>query len=225
MELDEMKLAWQVLDRRLAEQKALSLRILRDRGKDQLRRGLRPLVWGQSVQLAFGLAFLLLGVDFWVTHTGHLQTVVWGASVQLFGVLMVLSSARVLHLIQQVDYGQPVVEIQRRLARLRWWRVRVEAPVFSVLGAVIWIPLVLILIQRDWDRLGPSAGYPFERPEFAGLLSHLMLGGLVSLLLVALVYVLLRAFGRLRWLHDNFAGSAVRKAEAALGEITRFEQE
>ncbi|OZB60421.1 MAG: hypothetical protein B7X39_07245 [Lysobacterales bacterium 14-68-21] len=225
MELDEMKLAWQALDQRLAKQQALNLRLLRDQGMDRLRRGLRPLVWGQSVQLAFGVAFMLFGIDFWATHPERLHTVAWGVSVQLFGMLMVLSSGRVLHLVQQVDYGLPVLDIQQRLARLRAWRVRVEAPVFSVVGAVVWIPLVLILIQRGWDEMQGRPAYFLDRPEFAGVLPHLFLGALASLLLVGLAYVLLRRFGRLRWLHDQFAGSAVRRAESELEAIARFERE
>jgi hypothetical protein len=48
---------------------------------------------------------------------------------------------------------------------------------------------------------------------------------LVSLVLVFGVHFLLLCFGRSRWLQDNFAGSAVRKAEAALAEVASFEKE
>lgn len=223
MELDEMKLAWALLDRRVARQSALQATAYRESRLDRLRHGLRPLLWGQSVQIAFGIFFLLFGTDFWATHMDTWHTVVWGASVQLFGILMIASAGQVLHLVQKIDYALPVVEIQRRLAQLRRWRVKVEAPVFSVAGAVIWIPLMLILIQRDWDHLGARG--PDFWARFPYLLPHFLLSAVVSLALVFATYWILRRCGRLPWLHDNFVGSAVRKAEAALDELARFENE
>ena len=223
MELDDMKQAWQQLDQRLADQQAVQSALYRESKLDRLHHGLRPLVWGQSVQIACGIFFLLFGIDFWVTHADRLHTLVWGVSVQLFGMLMIAFAGRVLHLVQRIDYGLPVVEIQRRLAQLRAWRVRVEAPVFSVVGAVIWIPLVLILMQREWDRHGMRGADVWER--FPQLFAHFVLSAAVSLALVVGAYVLLRRFGRLRWLEDNFAGSAVRKAEAVADELARFERE
>ncbi len=60
MELDEMKQAWQALDHRLEQQHALSLQLFRDGRLDTLRRGLRPLVWGQAmpfIEAAFSIAY------------------------------------------------------------------------------------------------------------------------------------------------------------------------
>jgi hypothetical protein len=54
---------------------------------------------------------------------------------------------------------------------------------------------------------------------------HLVFSGIVSLALIVLAYWLIRRAGHRRWLENNFAGSAVRKAETMLDEIARFEQE
>jgi hypothetical protein len=220
MELDEVRQAWQALDRRLEQQQALSWRIWRDGRAERLRRGLRPLVWGQSIQIAFGIATALWGVGFWSTHRGIWQAMACGIAMQVFGTLMVIFAGRVLSQVKAIDYAAPVLEIQRRLARLRAWRVRVEGPVFAVLGSVIWIPALLMLIQYDMDRAGV---------DLWGAVSHvvpwLAASGAVSLAVVALAYALLRGLGRLGWLEDNFAGGAVKKAEAMLEEIARFEHE
>lgn len=220
MELDEMKQAWQALDRRLEQQQALNFRIWRDGQADRLRRGLRPLVWGQSVQIALGIAIALWGVGFWSTHRGIWQAMACGIAMQAFGTLAIIFPARVLSLVQAIDYAAPVIEIQRRLARLRAWRVRVEAPVFAVLGSIIWIPALLMLIQYDMDRVGVDLWR-----TVSGLVPWLAASGAVSLAVVALAYALVRWLGRRRWLEDNFAGSALRKAEAMLEEIARFEHE
>ncbi|MFC4528351.1 hypothetical protein ISN76_15095 [Dyella halodurans] len=51
------------------------------------------------------------------------------------------------------------------------------------------------------------------------------MSGIVSLVLVGLVYALLRRAGRLPRLENHFAGRSVQKAEAALEEIARFERD
>lgn len=223
MELDEMKLAWQQVERRLDRQQALHDQLYRERRLDRLHHGLRPLVWGQSVQIAFGIFFMLLGIDFWASHAPSLHILTWGISVQAFGTLMILSAARNLHLVKQIDYALPVLEIQRRLATLRAWRVRVEAPVFSVIGCFIWIPLMLIWIQWDWDAMGSSG--PDFWARFPEIGAHFLFSGAMSLLLVFATYWVLRRFGRRRWMEDNFAGSSVRKAEALLAEIDQFQND
>lgn len=220
MELDEMKLAWQQLDRRLAEQASLQRLIHRGQGMDRLRRSLRPLVWGQSMQIVFGIAAMLWGISFWTTHQGVVHQMACGIVMQMFGIVMVGFAGRLLFQLQAIDYAAPVLDIQRRLARLRTWRVRVEAPVFSVLGSVIWVPAMLMLIQYDFDQWGDD--YWSHAPGLAG---HLVFSGIVSLALVVLVYWLIRRVGHRLWLENNFAGSAVRKAESMLQEIARFEQE
>lgn len=216
MELDEMKQAWQQLNQRLDQQQALNLQLYREGRLDKLRHGLRPLVWGQSIQLAFGVLFMLLGTAYWTSHLGVLHQVVLGAMVQVFGIVMVAFAGRILYLVLELDYTAPVLDIQRRLAQLRAWRVRVEAPVFAVIGSFVWIPLFLMEIH--WE-LGADIW-----ARWPGLVGWLVICGWVSLVLVLVVVLLAYWTGRMRWITDNAAGNAVRRAEAALDEIARFER-
>ena len=217
MELDEMKQAWQMLDRRLARQQELSARLYREGRLDKLRHGLRPLVWGQAIQIAFGVLFMLLGTAYCTGHREVTHQVVVGAMVQVLGVLMAGFAARILQLVLELDYGLPVLQIQQRLATLRAWRVRIEAPVFAVVGSFVWIPLLLMEVHSEigvdlWAR-------------WPGFVNWLIVCGWVSIALILLVVLLAWHFGRLRWIADNAAGTAVRKAEAVLEEIDRFEHE
>lgn len=220
MELDELRQVWQSLDRRLADQQALQWQIYRDQRMDRLRHGLRPLCWWQSVQLVLGIVLLLWGVVFWRSHLYTPLALASGIALQVFGTLVVIFTARLLALLQRIDYAAPVLEIQRRLAELRRWRVRVEAPVFAILGSVIWIPVMLMLIQYGFDRDGHD--YWDHAP---GLLPWLLICGGVSLLVVGVAYVLLRCLGRRRWLENQFAGRSVVRAEGMLEDIGRFEHE
>jgi hypothetical protein len=220
MELDEMKLAWQALDHRLARQEALNWQIFRDRQSDKLRRGLRPLVWGQSAQIVLGFVLALWGISFWLAHRDIWQAMACGIAMQAFGTLAIIFPARVLSLVQGIDYAAPVVEIQRRIARLRAWRVKVEAPVFAVLGSVIWIPAMLMLIQYEMDRARVNLW-----SHMSGSLLWLLPCAAVSLGLVGLVYAVVRRLGHRRWLEDNFAGSVVKRTETMLEEVARFARE
>lgn len=220
MELDDMKLAWQAVEQRLDTQMAFSQRLWREHRLDKLRHGLRPLRWGQAAQIVFGFFMMLWGASFWATHL-HVMHAFWcGVVVQAFGMAMIVLAIRLLLLAQAIDFAAPVLDIQRRLASMRVWRVKVEAPLMVLMGSFIWIPIILMLIQRDWDRLG----YDYW-DRLPGLVPWLALNGLVALVLVLLVYWLMKKAGRARWLENNFAGSAIRRAQAELDEIIRFERE
>lgn len=220
MELDEMKSLWRELDARVAGTQAMALQLVRAAHADKLRRSLRSLRWGQSLQVAFGVAAMLWGIGFWTTHIGDWRAVACGVVMQVFGILMVAFAGRLLYSLKAIDYAAPVVEIQRRLAVLRAWRLRVETPVFVLLGAFIWIPAVLMLMLDDTARVGVDMWHVAP-----GLPVWLALNGLFALVLAVLAFWLLRRFGHARWLQDNFAGSAIRRAERVLDEIAHFERE
>ena len=222
MELDEMKLAWQAMGQQLERQNALQLELLRQGRADRLHRHLRPLAWGQSLLIVLGVAIMLWGISFWSTHLGIWQAVACGAFMQLFGTLAFAFPIRLLVMQQGIDYTAPVLDIQRRLARMRVWRVKVEAPVFAVLGGVVWIPALLMLAQYEGDRVGLNLWQQGWRP---GLMAWLLLSVAVSVGLVFLIRFVLRRLGHGRWLENGMAGNAIVRAEAALEEMARFERD
>ncbi|HEY0199312.1 MAG TPA: hypothetical protein VGC19_12355 [Rhodanobacter sp.] len=217
MELDEMKFAWQALDRRLEQQHALNLQLFRDGRLDKLQRGLRPLVWGQAIQMAIGLVFAVWGGSFWMDHRQVIHLLVCGLLVHVCGLLFIIFAARNLYLIQRIDYAAPVLEIQRRLADLCAWRARVEAPANAVVACFIWIPVLwMSLVEHGFDL------WAYDRD---GFLLWSLSSSLVGLAMVVLAVWLVRRLGFGRVLVDSAVGRSVRKAEAALDEIARFEQD
>ncbi|GAB3784053.1 hypothetical protein [Dyella agri] len=221
MELDEMKLAWQALGQQLERQNALGLELLRQGRASRLRGHLRPLVWGLSLQVALGIAIMLWGISFWSTHTAIWQAMACGIAMQAFGTLAFIFPIRLLAMQQGIDYAAPVVEIQRRLAQMRAWRVKVEAPVFALLGSVIWIPALLMWGQYEGDRFGLDLWQHMQ----PGVMVWLLLSVGVSVGVVFLARFVVRRLGHGRWLENSLAGGSIVKAEAALAEIARFERE
>lgn len=219
MELDEMKSAWLALDRRLERQEALNLNAFRDNRLDRLRATLRPLLIGQVIQIIAGVLLALLFAPFWVEHLDTPHLLLTGLALHAYALMFIVFAARDLYMIQRVDYSAPVLEIQRRLAELRAWRVRV-APVFGAVGCLIWVPFLLWLFEVAFDvdvyALHPEVVYVFIA---AGL-------GFLGVMLLAMRWM--RNPRRARFtqiLEDSMAGRAIAKAQRFVDEVASFARE
>lgn len=214
MELEDMKRAWAELDLRQDGMEALLRMDFHDRRLHRTRSALRPLFWGQILQIAIGVAFSIWAGAFWTTHWQPLHLLVCGLLVHAYGLLLIILAARNLHLIQRIDYAAPVLDIQRRMAALRAFRVRVETPIGVVLGCFAWI--LVLWMALSW--------YGFDLWS-AGFIPWAILSGVVGLIAFGLVVWVVRWMGYGHKLDDESAGRSVVRAQAALEEIVRFERE
>src|SRR5687768_11467723 len=99
MELDELKLAWQTLDRRLQEQTALNLQLLTETRIDKVRSRLRPLWFGQVIQLIVGVLLTVMFANFWVANTGSPALLASGLVMHAWSVALIISAVMELLLI------------------------------------------------------------------------------------------------------------------------------
>jgi hypothetical protein len=219
MELDDLKTTWQALDRKLEQQRTLSLQLIRDGKLAAARRGLRPLWLGQLAQIFAGLCLMLLFAPIWIARINTLHLMIPALLLHAYGLLLVLFAVRTLHLIGCIDYAAPVLRIQRQLAELRRWRTRVEWPLFGIVGCFIWIPLLLVIFSAlgaDLWALNPKFVY-WNIASGAGCMGIL--------------------YGTVRWaqqrekegsgsaLEKYASGRSIRKAQEELDALSRFEQE
>lgn len=219
MELDEMKSAWLALDRRMQRQEILNVHFFQEGRLDKLRASLRPLVASRIVQIIVGGLLAILFAPFWIEHLDTPHLVVIGLLLHGYALTFIVFAARDLYMIRRVDYSAPVVEIQRRLAELRAWRIRV-AVVFGAIGCFNWIPLVLwlfvVVFGVDVYALNPEVVYVFIASGFACL-------GFM-LLLIRWAWNPRRArFAES--LEDSVVGRSIGKAEKLLDEIAAFARE
>lgn len=214
MELDEMKLAWQTLGARREHQHALTAQFFRESRLDKLRRGLRPLTWGQWLQLVIGNVLVFGGAALWASHLHQPDVLVCGLVAHTYGLLLTIFSVRNLYLIHRIDPAAPVLDIQRRIAALRAFRIRVEAPVNAVAGCFLWIPVL-------WVNLA-LYGIDLWSP---GFVRWAIASGCVGLISILVVVWAMRRLGYGRKLDDYNAGRSIVRAQAALDEIARFERE
>ena len=218
MELDDLKLAWQSLDRRLAEQHALNLHVFKETKLAQAKSKLRPLMIGQVLQLLAGVAICLLFAPFWIEHIGTPHFLISGVLLHAYGIMFIALAVRELILIGQIDYAAPVLVIQKQLAELRRWRIRI-APLFGVTGCFIWIPLMLVIFNwlgADLWVKAPQVVYWCFANGFVGL-------GILLAIRKWSQHQRHVNFGKAE--DDSIVGRSLQRAECVLAEIASFERE
>lgn len=215
MELDDLKQAWATLDRRLARQESLRLHLFRSERLDQARRGLRPLFWGQILQILFGAAMVMLGVRLWLSQHEIAHLLAIGLILHAYGVVTIIAAGLVLARISLIDYAAPVLAIQQRLGALR----RTYALTSAVVGLPWWLMWLFVTVA-----IAGVSGVDMVAavPLFFWLSFAIGVAGLLGTWLWH------------RWRHapargkhhaEDAACGSLRRAQAVLDEIERFERE
>ncbi len=218
MELDDLKAAWQTLDRRLESQAALNLHIFKDAKLDKARRGLRPLAWGQAIQMLCGVALIPVAVGFWSAHPDVAHLLIAGLIVHVYGVLMIICGGATVGLIRRIDYAAPVLVIQKQLGQLRRFYIRTNIGL-GLAWWFFWMPLLMMFFMAT-----------FGVDLYANAPSVIYCGtaiGVAGLLLTWTFHRWSRHPSRPRMaqmMQDSVAGTGLKKAQAVLDEIARFEQ-
>lgn len=218
MELDDLKSAWQALDRQLQLDNTLKLRDLRARALDKARGSLRPLFWGQVAQILFGIPFILLASLLWMSQPAHASSIVAGVLVHAYGVLTIIAAGVVLGALREVDYAAPVLDIQKRLLRARTLYIR-SGMVAGLPWWFLWITILQVLAGLgDVDLLAKA-------PSLVWIGYGI---GAAGLLVTWWFHRWARrperaAFGRK--MDDSLSGGSLRKALTQLDELQRFERD
>lgn len=218
MELDDLKSAWQSLDKQLERENTINLQLLRDRQLDKARNSLRPLRWGQLLQMLFGIGFIALAALLWSTKPDVASVIVAGVVVQAYGVACIILAGVVLSGISKIGYSAPVLEIQTQLARVRRTYV-MSGMVAGLPWWFLWVPILMVLLALAGVNLYAHAP----------LVVWLGLGvGVAGLLGTWWLHRWSRQPGRPRltkFMDDSLIGGSLLKAQAALDDIARFEKE
>ena len=223
MEPDELKAAWQVLGRQIERSDAINLHLLREKKLDRARSSLRPLFWGQLAQILFGIPFILLASLLWM-RVGTLPdglpftALLAGIVVQVYGVATIAMAGETMRRIRAIDYSAPVVAIQKQLGTLRRTYV-ISGMVAGLPWWFLWVLILTVLAALGGGDLLAKA------PGVIGI----GLGvGAIGLLATWWFHGWLRSAkrpGLARRMDDAIAGSSLRRAQAQVEELKRFEQE
>lgn len=215
-ELDDLKVAWQTLNRNLERQNALALHQFKENKLARFRSGLRPLVVGQFLLLLIGIVITAVSAQFWVSHLGSPLLLTCGLFLHAWGIMFIVFAARDLLLVRRIDYAAPVIDIQKQLAELRAWHIR-AAVWHGFTGSVAWLPVIIVLLHV----LGANVGFP--KPQ---KIIWLIATVAVCLLFNYGLMRLARSSGNCgQALRRSWIGSAVNRAQDMLDEIAQFEKE
>lgn len=223
MEPDDLKRAWQTLSRRLERHDALQTDVLLQQRKQKALSSLRPLFWGQVVQTIFGIPFIGLAALLWIQGGQSADglpwtTIVAGIVVQLYGIATIAMAGQTLHRIGEIDYAQPIVEIQKRLATLRRTYI-VNGMLAGLPWWFLWVPLLMVL-----SGLGGTDLYA----RAPGTVWIGLGVGAAGLLGTAWLHRWSRRPARPRlakFMDDSVTGASLRRAQAQIDEVARFEAE
>lgn len=216
MELDELKATWEALDNRLARHDRINLELLKDKKLEKARSSLRPLFWGQMLQMLLGIGLIALGVACWTRNTGISGLFVAGILVHVFGVITAAAAGITLGLMGSIDYSAPVLKIQKQMAMLlRFYTINA-----SVCGLPWWIMWVLVVVAfAGLGRVDPQAGTP----------TWIWISLLIGVAgLLGTWYVWNRRTPA-QHSREDFrvadGGDGIRRSQRFLDEIARFEEE
>lgn len=224
MDLDELRLTWQALDRRLERQMALELQRERRASVGRMRRSLWPLLLGQCLQILLGIAMIALGVAAWqagVRMEGGMLNgaFVSGVLVHVYGVACIAFAGHALHLAARLDPACAVLELQQRLARLR--RFHVLAGMW--IGLVWWVFWVLFVAALH--AIGPGGDLFAQQPLFVW---SAIGGGVLGLLATSWFHRWSRDPRRPRLrqsMDDAVSGTSLRRAQAELDAFAAIDRE
>ena len=135
------------------EQQELAGRLLLTRHElmKRVENSLRPLFRWQILQILFGMALIILGVQCWARSVHVPHRLVCGIIMHVYGIIVIGCAAHVCTRIKRIDYSRPVDDIRTRLDTVRaaylcvgpaigfpWWLMWIPACVAFGIDAVLY---------------------------------------------------------------------------------------
>lgn len=221
MELDDLKVAWKELDRKVTATHSAVLNFQADQKLDRARTALRPLVWRLTWELLKMIAVAVLCGWYLADNYQETRFAVPGIVLHALAILSVISTVRQLEMVRRIDYSAPVISIQRQLAELRALRLRTYLAVLA-LAPLLWI-LVLIVVVK-----GVFGGDVYAAVGMPWVLANVGFG---LAFVLAAVWVSRRWADRFRQsrflsqLVDDLAGRSLATAMGHIADVAKFQSD
>ncbi len=216
MELDELKLAWKSLDRRMEALMTMNQQELLKEKRGKAASKLRPLAWGQSIQMIIGAIIVLLSVSFWHSTLEIPHLFFAGLSLHIYGVVLVIFGGAMHGMMSRVDYSAPVINIQKQLAKTRRFYV-LASTTLGLVWWLLWIPLMMVAFAWAFN-VDIYAHQPFI------LWSWVIIGCSGLLASLGFIYWASKRPILSSKLERSAAGKSLNTAQAFLDEIAEFEK-
>lgn len=217
MELDDLKQVLTTLDDRLEKQAVLRTQEIVYCDRARARSFLWPLSAGQIIQAAFGFLTTLFAIAAWRGNIAHPGVFVSGIVLHIYGVAMIALAVKTLVMIVRVDPAEPVLAMQRQLAKVHYVNV-ISGYALGMSWWLLWVPFLIVV--ANWMT---GVDLYAESPSFWLMSIAVGIAGFVGVALLNR-WALRRADHRLARIFDAiFTGASLRKAQTHLAELSRFE--
>lgn len=221
MEIEDLKRLWEEQNRKLEAGIRLNTRLLRESTLSKAATALTRLSWLLAAELLLDFAIALWLGSFIAEHAAEARFLVPAVGLALFVIAYAIGCIHQLVAIRTLDYGEPIVAIQKRLGRLRVQRIRITK--WTLLTApLLWTPLLIVALK---GLLGLDAYAIFSQSWLA---ANLLFG--VAVIPLA-VWISKRNADRMerspfiQSLMRDIAGYNLTAAAGFLSTLARFEEE
>lgn len=220
-DLDQFKATWAQYDQKLDGVIRLNHRLLSEMNLKPVRSAMRWLRVPLIIETLFALVTVVLLGSFVADNFGTVRFALPAAVLDLFALVSLNNLIRQIVVTGQIDYGQPIASIQKRLEALRLLRIRYVQGLFLI--AVLTWPLLCIV--------GFKALFGLDAYQVFGP-AYIWANVLVGVAVIPLAIWLSRAFGArlsgspvMQYIVRTISGSSLNAAADALAKISEFEDE
>lgn len=221
MELEDLKRSWEDQGRKLDASLRLNTNLLRESALSKASTATARLSWLLMAEILLDLLLCVWLGSFNSDHITEPRFLIPGIVLHLFAIGSLILGVHQWLALKRIDYGEPVVAIQKRLGELRVQRVRATKLILlSVL--LLWTPLLIVSLK---GLLGVDAYAIFSS---AWLAANVALG--VAVIPLA-VWISKRYADRMerspliQRLMRDLAGYNLNAATGFVSSLARFEEE
>jgi hypothetical protein len=169
MELEDLKTAWDQLERRVEIAETKLQTYSEQRAVGSLKRRVMHLTAGQFIQAVLWVFAIAVAAPFWIEHRHVLHLLIAGLTLHLYGIGVVCICVLQILVMGQIYYTESVVLCQRRILRLQrlriltglalglpWWVLWIPV---TMVGAERWMGIDLYQVSPGWIHLSLVVGW------------------------------------------------------------------
>ena len=146
MNLEELKLNWAAYDQKLDTSIRLNLQLLNTIKLNKTQSAMQRLIAILALDLVVNVIIVVCLGSFIADHIAAPRFVIPAVALDVFAVLLIVSSIRQLIIAREVDYSGPVAEIQKKMETLRIHRIK-RTKWTLVLATLVWTPLQIVALK------------------------------------------------------------------------------
>ncbi|MFQ5640059.1 MAG: hypothetical protein ACE5IR_18935 [bacterium] len=149
MELQELKNIWREYDKKLDKNMKLNLHILKKMNLDKTKSALEKFIKTPALGLIIGIIVQIAMGSFIYSHFSMPQYVIPAVLIWSFALFQVIFSGYQLSIILPIEqggainYDMPITEIQKKLERLKVYRIRYLTVTRFSYG-LLWLPVLIV---------------------------------------------------------------------------------